>query len=161
MTNFSIVCARPLCRLLVALVLIGLFGCAARQAKVDNDAHLRDIHERLSAIAVRDGFFHSVRTRRNGNEDQDAVYIRIPLDTLKRRHASLEKLMKDIGRACAAAEFAHLPIRIEIGAGDEDDRLYLKEALAPTIAGRKNILINASLDEYNDIIVTIIHRHLD
>lgn len=146
---------------LAALTLIAQLGCAARAPKVDRDAHLRDIHERLSAIAVRDGFFHSIRTQRNGVEDQDAVYIRIPLDTLKRRHASLEKLMNDIGRVCAAAEFAHLPISIEIGAGDEDDRLYLKEALTPSVAGRTNIRINASLDEYNDIIITVSHRRLD
>lgn len=114
-----------------------------------------DLHERLSAVIARDGFSHGLRSQRDGWQDFDSVYVRIALDSLKRRHYSLDNLMQDIGRVCALPNYAHLAIRIEIGAGDEEDRMYLKAVLEPAIKGKSNITIIVAPDAYNDITIAV------
>lgn len=157
----------------VVSVVLALAACASlksqdqtsRKARSDiltaQDLSLRkarnDIHERLSAVIARDGFSHGLRSERDGSQDFDSVYIHVALDSLKRRHYTLDNLMKDIGTICALPSYAHLAIRIEIAAGDEEDRMYLKNLLVPAVAGKANITVVTDQDLYNDIVITIRH----
>lgn len=144
---------------LAALVMTFVSGCAQpRRIDASAVAAQNDIHERLSAVITRDGFSHGLRSQRDGWQDFDSIYIRVALDALKRRHSSLDNLMKDIGRICALPIYAHLPIRIEIGAGDEADRKYLYDMLMPEIEGKANITVVSAADDYNDITIAVRHR---
>lgn len=143
-----------LLRVLVALlVLQTLSGCADPRSRGDEI----DIQERLSAVISRNGFSHGLRSQRDGDRHVDSIYIRVPLDSLKRRHYSLERLMKDVGRICTLPEYSGYPIRIEFGAGDETDRLYLKEALLKEIGQKINIRVFVESEDYNDILITFEH----
>jgi len=86
------------------------------------------------------------------------IHIEISLDSLKRRHGSLEKLMADIGAVCALPDLAHLPIRIEIGTPDLDDRIYLRSVLAAAVGGRPNVELRTSADTRNEITITVRHQ---
>lgn len=157
----------------VVSVVLAVAGCAplksqdqsSRKARNDvltaQDMSLRkarnDIHERLSAVIARDGFSHGLRSERDGSQDFDSIYIHVALDSLKRRHYTLDNLMKDIGTICALPSYAHLAIRIEIAAGDEDDRTYLKTLLMPEVTGKANITVVTDQDLYNDIVITVRH----
>lgn len=141
-----------------ALIAIVISACAPpKRADPDFAKERNDIHERLSAVITRDGFSHGMRSQRDGWKHIDSIYIRIALDSLKRRHYSLDNLMKDIGTICALPRYAHLTFRIEIGAGDEDDRIYLNSVLKPAIKGKTNIIVTTSADAYNDITITVQH----
>lgn len=141
-----------------ASILILISACTLQKHPDPNFAKERnDIHERLSAVITRDGFSHGMRSQRDGWKHIDSIYIRIALDSLKRRHYSLDNLMKDIGAVCALPRYRHLNFRIEIGAGDEDDRIYLSAVLAPAIKGKTNIFVATSADVYNDITITVQH----
>lgn len=117
-----------------------------------------DIRERLSDAITFDGFSHGLRRHRDGPEHYDEINISISLDSLKGRHLSLEKLVTDIGRICAHPNYAHLPIRILIGAGEEDDQMYLYAILATAVKGRPNVALLTASDSRNQLIVTVLHR---
>lgn len=117
-----------------------------------------DIRERLSEVITLDGFSHGLRRHREGLEHYDEINVNISLDSLKGRHLSLEKLMADIGRVCSQPGYAHLPIRIFIGAGDEDDQMYLYAILATAVKGRSNVALLTASDSRNQLIVTVLHR---
>ncbi len=117
-----------------------------------------DIRERLSDVITLDGFSHGLRRHRDGLEHYDEINISISLDSLKGRHLSLEKLVTDIGRICAHPKYAHLPIRIFIGAGDDDDQMYLYAILATAVRGRPNVALLTAYDSRNQLIVTVLHR---
>ncbi len=85
----------------------------------------------------------------------DVINISVSLDSLKGRHHSLEKLMTDIGRICAHPSYAHLPIRISIGAGDDDDQMYLYAVLATAIKGTGNVGLVTVTDSSNEIVITV------
>lgn len=144
--------------LLAAAVAMILSGCASHSRHDPSSiAAQNDVHEKLSAVITRDGFTHGLRSQRDGWQDFDSIYIRVALDALKRRHYSLDNLMKDIGRICALPNYAHLAIRIEIGAGDEADREYLNSMLLPVVAGKTNITVITAPDAYNDITIAVRH----
>lgn len=142
----------------MAVVLITLPGCTPAR---HNDSALvqeqSDIHERLYETISRDGFDHNLRTQSDGPEHIDVINVKVSLDSLKGRHLSLEKLMTDIGRICAHPNYAHLPIRILIGAGDEDDQMYLYAILATAVKGSSNIALITAADPRNEIIITVRH----
>jgi len=117
-----------------------------------------DIRERLSDVITLDGFSHGLRRHRDGLEHYDEINISISLDSLKGRHLSLEKLATDIGRICAYPGYGHLPIRIFIGAGDDDDQMYLYAILATAVKGRPNVALHTANDSRNQLIVTVLHR---
>lgn len=117
-----------------------------------------DIREHLSEVITLDGFSHGVRRHRDGPEHYDEININISLDSLKGRHLSLEKLMTDIGWICAHPNYAHLPIRIFIGAGDDDDQMYLYAILATAVRGRPNVALLTAGDSRNQLIVNVLHR---
>jgi len=117
-----------------------------------------DIRERLSDLITLDGFSHGVRRHREGLEHYDEINVNISLDSLKGRHLSLEKLMADIGWVCSQPGYAHLPIRIFIGASDEDDQMYLYAILATAVRGRPNVALHTANDSRNQLIVNVLHR---
>ena len=123
-------------------------------------AGLRDVHERLSLVIARDGFEHGLRTHVEGQREIDSIYIRIPFDSLRRRHPGLEKLMRDIGAIFRQPEFSALPIRIDIGAGDAGDREYLRQALLAALAGAGRVEVGLEASDHNDIVITVAHRRL-
>jgi hypothetical protein len=145
----------------VAVALVALQGCAPSK-QIDPGAvrERSDIHERLSEAIGRDGFDYHMLTRRDGPEHIDVINIKLSLDSLKGRHLSLEKLMTDIGRVCSRLSYAHLPVRIRIGADDEDDQMYLYAVLATTVKGRDNITLIPVTDSRNEVIITIRHPAL-
>lgn len=142
----------------MAAVLIALPACTpGRQNDPGWKREQGDIHERLSEAISRDGFDYNFGTERDGSERIDVIHIKISLDSLKGRHLSLEKLMTDIGRVCSHPNYAHLPVSILIGAGNEDDQMYLYAILATAVKGRRNIALVAATDTRNEIIVTVRH----
>lgn len=116
-----------------------------------------DIHERLSAEISRDGFDYTLLSQSEGVEHIAVISIQVSLDSLKSRHLSLEKLMTDIGRICSHPDYSHLPVRILIGAGDEDDQMYLYAILATAVKGRSNIALVTVADPRNEIIIKVRH----
>lgn len=143
----------------MASSLIALSACAPDRANApDLRLPRTDIHERLSEAITRDGFDYDFGTERDGLEDIDVIHIKISLDSLKGRHLSLEKLMTDIGRVCSYPGYAHLPISILIGAGDEEDQMYLFAILATAVRGRSNIDLTTATDSLNEVKVTVRHR---
>lgn len=139
-------------------LLVALSACTtSRQNEPAVVREQTDIHERLSDAISRDGFDHNFLTQREGPENIDVIHVKISLDSLKGRHLSLEKLMTDIGRICSYPSYAHLPFHILIGAGDEDDQMYLYSILATAVKGRKNIALTTATDPRNVIIITVRH----
>ncbi|NJD36379.1 MAG: hypothetical protein FIA96_16385 [Betaproteobacteria bacterium] len=142
----------------IASVLAALPGCAPNRA-VDPDVEQEriDIHERLTEAISRSGFDYNFLSQRLGADHFDLISIKLSLDSLKGRHLSIEKLMTDIGRVSSQPTYAHLPIRIVIGASDEDDQMYLYAILATAVKGRSNIDLATATDSRNEIIITIRH----
>lgn len=139
-------------------VVLALAACAPGRKNDPEPVRAKtDIHERLAEAIVRDGFSHNLRSQRDRGEDHDVIRITISLDSLKARHLSLEKLMTDIATICAHPNYAHLPIRIVIGAGDEDDQTYLYAILTSVIKGSANIAIDTVADAGNMITITVRH----
>lgn len=140
-------------------VLTALSACTPSKPHGQDSIRAQDdIRERLSDVITIDGFSHGLRRHRDGLEHYDEINISISLDSLKGRHLSLEKLVTDIGRICAHPNYAHLPIRIFIGAGDEDDQMYLYAILATAVKGRSNVTLLTASDSRNQLIVTVLHR---
>jgi hypothetical protein len=147
----------------VFAVIAALFvaSCApARQQAPDLERAKGDIHERLLEAINRDGFDYHMLTRREGAEHVDVINIKLSLDSLKGRHHSLDKLMTDIGSVCSRRSYAHLPVRIWIGAGDEEDQMYLYAVLANTVKGRENITLIPATDLRNEVVITVRHPTL-
>lgn len=140
-----------------AFVLLALTGCALDSRSGGRDGSVVDIQERLSTVITRNGFAHGLRSERGGTRHVDSIYINVPLDSLKRRHYSLENLIKDIARVCTQPDFAAFPIRVEFGGGDEKDKTYMQEVFLREAGERKNIKVSITSEGYNDIEITIYH----
>lgn len=138
-------------------VLQALSGCALEPRNGGRTSSADDMQERLSTVISRNGFSHGLRSERDAGYHLDSVYINIPLDSLKRRHYSLENLMRDVGRICSLPEYSEYPIRVEFAAGDLEDRLYLKRLLLKEISLKANILVTVESDVFNDVLITIAH----
>ena len=147
-------------RLLGALgavfLLAVLPGCALDPARAKAGS-AEEINERLSQVISRAGFTHGLRSQHKGYSHVDSIYIQVPLDSLKRRHYSLETLIKDVGKVCSLPQYSAYPIQIDVGAGDEPDRLYLEAELLKWVGGKPNIKVFVEPDTYNDILITIAH----
>lgn len=118
-----------------------------------------DIHERLSDVMTQHGFAHELRSRRDEAQHLDSITVRIPLDSLKGRDAALKKLMTDIARICAMPTYAHLPIRILVGAGDVDDRAYLFAILKSATLSGGNVSVVIGPESHKESEVSISVRH--
>jgi hypothetical protein len=143
---------------LMVPLLVALSACTpGRQNAPEMIRTQSAIHERLSEAIIRDGFDYDFGTERDGSEHLDVIRVKFSLDSLKGRHLSLEKLITDIGRICSHPNYAHLPVRIRIGAGDEDDQMYVFAILATALRGRDNIALMPVTDLRNEIIITVRH----
>lgn len=142
----------------VAAMLVLLSACTAGRPQEQVSTRPQfDIHERLEEAITRDGFTHVLRTERDDMQHHDLINISVSLDSLKGRHHSLDKLMMDIGRICAHPSYAHLPIRISIGAGDDDDQMYLYAILATAVRGAANVGLLTASDSRNEIVISVRH----
>lgn len=145
-------------RLLVLLAAWALCGCSPIQRQPGGPAvpTVGEMHERLSAVIRQDGFRHGVRGERGDDRVVDSVFISVPMDAIKRRHESLDQLLLDIAAICLAPEFAEYQVLIELSSSDVADFEYMKSVIAPPLAGRRNIRIEASKDVRNDITITMV-----
>lgn len=142
----------------IATVLLTISACSLPRQQVPKfTGELNNIHERLAQVVARSGFQHGMHSKRIESHDADMIYIVVSLDSLKRRHSSLDKLLTDIGTICALPDYAHLPIRIVIGAKDKDDRKYMSAVLATPVNGKSNIDLFIGADSRNDITITVRH----
>lgn len=137
---------------------IFIAGCAPiRQQAQESERAKGDIRERLLEAINHDGFDYHMLTRREGLEQVDVISIKLSLDSLKGRHQSLEKLMADIGRVCSRRSYAHLQVSIWIGAGDEEDQMYLYAVLATAVKGSENVTLIPATDSRNEVVITARH----
>lgn len=140
------------------LLLLALTACSMADLRSAGRAKIpEDIQEHLSSVISRNGFNHSLRSDRSKGRHDDSIYVHLPLDGLKRRHYSMEHLLRDVGRVCARPEYADLPIRIEIAAGDDTDRRYLQELILKEVAGKANITVTVESDFFHDLLITTSH----
>lgn len=146
--------------LIAALLSIGaLCSCTPGiNLKAEKEQRITELHERLSHAISRHGFNHGLRGTREDGRNIDSIYISISLDSLKRRHESIDQMLADVGRICTAKEFAEVNIRIELSARDDDDMLYLYGLIQPTTAGAINVQVVRVRDAVNDIVITVAHR---
>lgn len=140
------------------LLFLALAGCAVDQLLASRVNAGADIQERLSLAISRNGFRHTLRSERDDSRHLDSIHISVPLDSLKRRHYSLEKLLKEVGRICALPEYSAYPILIELGASDEDDRLFLREVLLTETGEKANIRVAAVVADTH---ISIVVNHRD
>ncbi|MCK9283255.1 MAG: hypothetical protein M0P39_03130 [Rhodocyclaceae bacterium] len=149
-------------RLLPALlfVTIGILcGCTAiKPLHVEREQRIAELHERLSYSISRHGFSHGLRGTREDGRSIDSIYISISLDSLKRRHSSLEQMLTGVARICASKEFADVVIRIEVSAADDADMQYMYGLLTPGLADAPHVQVTQVRDAVNDIVITVAHR---
>lgn len=139
--------------LLAAAVLFSLGGCAAKRPLPEASVSGKDIHDRISIVSSRHGFDDGLRTLHDSVREVDYTVVRFPLDGVKTRHYSLENLLKGIGGVLAQPEFAGLPIRIEIRAEDEADRIFLRDALTRAIAGKAEVDVRLRPAAYSGMVI--------
>lgn len=142
----------------IASVVTALPGCAPNRSEgPDLVQEPSEIRESISEAISRNGFDYNLLSQREGPDHVDVIIIKLSLDSLKGRHLSLEKLMTEIGRVSSQPSYGNLPIRILIGAGDEDDQMYLYAILATAVKGRSNIDLMTAADSRNEVIITVRH----
>lgn len=147
--------------LVVTWLAIGLTAVACspyRQQELSAVRERADIHERLSELMIRDGFMHEFRSTRSDLEHRDAFLVKLTLDSVKSRHPSLEKMLKDIGRICANPGYANLPIRIAVLSPDEDDRMFMFAILATAARGSTNNISVVPVESINnELLISTVH----
>lgn len=121
---------------------------------------LKDLHERLSYVIRKHGFEHGIMSRRTMTHDIDAIYIPLPLDTLKRQHDSLENLIQELAAICKLPQYDEIKVLIELGTKDKTDREYLKTRVAEAMAGQDHVRVESNPETFNDITITITHQRL-
>lgn len=141
--------------LIAAAAMVLLIGCAARRPLPDKAITAKDIHEGISIIGSRHGFRSGIQIRRDADQDIDYTFVRFSLDGVKTRHYSLENLLKGIGNYIAQPQFASLPIKVEIRASEEVDRLFLRNALTHAIDGKSSIDVKLRPASYSAIVIAV------
>lgn len=147
---------------LTALLGMGLVACAPNAAfpiSIKREQSV-ELHERLSQAIHRSGFSHGLRGVREDNKVIDSIFISVSFDALKRRYAGLDKMLAEVGRICGDKAYERVTIRIELS-GDDDDMIYLRGLLEPTIGGAKNVSIVSINEGRNDIVITMTHPERD
>lgn len=139
------------------LSVLMLAGCApmVSDLKSARDPHSETLHEQLSRSIHSYGFSHGVRSVREDDREIDSVFVSIPLDSLKRQHISLHHMLFNVARLCARPEFSTRTIQIELNAGDESDRTYMRGIVEPIVAEARNVKVVSQRDSRNDIVITI------
>lgn len=148
---------RGSCAAVLALIALMLVGCApvVSELKAARNPHAEALHEQLSQSIHSFGFSHGIRSVREDDREIDTVFVTIPLDSLKRQHISLHHMLFNMARLCARPEFAKLSIRIELNAGDDRDRAYMRDIVAPIVAEARNITVVSQPDASNDVVITM------
>lgn len=143
--------------LLVLWLASMLAGCApmVSELKAARDPHSEALHEQLSRSIHSFGFSHGVRSVREDDREIDSVFVSIPLDSLKRQHISLHHMLFNVARLCARPEFSARSIQIELNAGDDSDRAYMRGIVEPIVAEARNVKVVSQRDASNDIVITI------
>ncbi len=134
-----------------------LVGCApvVSELKAARDPHSEALHEQLSRSIHSFGFSHGVRSVREDDREIDSVFVSIPLDSLKRQHVSLHHMLFNVARLCARPEFSARSIQIELNAGDDRDRAYMRGIVEPIVAEARNVKVVSQRDASNDIVITV------
>ena len=132
-------------------------GCApmVSELKAARNQQGEALHERLSQLIHSFGFRHAIRSVREDSREIDTIFVTIPLDSLKRRHVSLHGMLFNVGRLCARPEHANVSIQIELNAGDEIDRAYLRGVVEPLVAEASNVKVGSQNDAANDFVITL------
>lgn len=136
-------------------VLLG--GCAplVSELKAARQPRSLALHEQLSQSINSFGFSHGIRSVRDDARQIDTILVAIPLDSLKRQHEGLHHMLFNVARLCARPEYAELAIQIELNAGDESDRAYLRGIVAPIVAEARNVKLVSQPDAANDLVITL------
>lgn len=143
-------------RLLMSVVLLSALivtGCAPVMSSRDSQGV--ELHERLSQSIHSFGFSHGVRSVREDERKIDTVFVTIPLDSLKRQFINLHHMLFNAARICARPEYASMAILIELNAGDESDRTYMRSIVEPLVAEAKNVKVVSQRESANDFVITI------
>lgn len=140
--------------IVMSLTALLLSGCAATPAgqpggpgyaKPGTADETPDIHESLSEIVSRHGFKHEVRSQRDGERELDTILIPIALDSLKRRHESLDAMLQELGQALNRPEYRSLSVLVGISADDAEDLAYMESTIASAAQRRTGLRIKSSL----------------
>lgn len=139
------------------LLVLMLTGCTpvVSDLRAARDTHPDALHELLSRSIHSYGFSHGVRSVREDDREIDSVFVSIPLDSLKRQHISLHHMLFNVARLCARPEFSNRTIQIELNAGDDSDRAYMRGIVEPIVAAARNVKVGSQRDARNDIVITI------
>lgn len=138
----------------------GFAGCAPvlSELKAARHPHVAALHEQLSELIRANGFRHGIRSVRENDREIDTILVTIPLDSLKRRHIALHDMLFNVARLCARPEFANFSIGIELNAGDEPDRAYMRDIVEPIVAKARNVSVISQRDAGNDVVITLSSR---
>ena len=147
-------------RMIVPLLMslhLWLGGCApvVSELKALRNPHAEALHENLSQSIHSFGFRHGIRIVREDDREIDTILVSIPLDSLKRQHITLHHMLFNVARICARPEYAKLSIQIELNAGDDSDRTYMRGIVEPIVAEARNVKVVSQADSANDLVITL------
>lgn len=136
---------------------LGVAGCmpVVSELKEARNPHAVALHEQLSESIHSFGFSHGVRSLRDGDRQIDSIYVAVPLDSLKRRYIGLHHMLFNVARLCARPEYSKISIQIELNAGDEGDRAYMRGIVEPIVADARNVTVLLPRDGTNDVVITM------
>lgn len=142
---------------LVMLLGLMLAGCApvVSELKAVRNPHVVALHEQLSQSIHSFGFSHGIRSVREDNRAIDTIVVSIPLDSLKRQHITLHHMLFNVARICARPEYIKTSIQIELNAGDDPDRAYMRGIVEPIVAEARNVKVVSQRDAANDFVITL------
>lgn len=134
-----------------------LAGCSpvVSELKAARNPHVEALHEQISQSIHSFGFSHGIRSVREDNRTIDTILVSIPLDSLKRQHITLHHMLFNVARICARPEYSRTSIQIELNAGDESDRAYMRGIVQPIVAEARNVKVVSQRDATNDFVITL------
>lgn len=141
--------------LVLASTLAGCAGIPVSSKKAP--PAVEELHERLSVAIRNNGFSHGIHSVREDDRDIDSIFVSIPLDSLKRRHLSLDLMLTDVARLCAKPQFADVEVQIEIGVHDEEDARYMRSLIEPQVQRAANVKVLQVKEARNELTITMTH----
>jgi hypothetical protein len=138
---------------LLAASLLVLAGCTTTGDK--KAAPGGSIHEIYSHGIRKAGFTHEVRLVRENTRHFDVITVHIPLDALRRRHDSLERVLKSIGEIAAAH---NLPTLIDVQAEEEEDLEFVQARLMGYVGRSPNVQMHFIANRPQTRIVVMVSR---
>lgn len=142
---------------LVMLFSLALSGCAPvlSEMKAARNPQGQGLHEQLSRSIHSFGFSHGIHSVRQDERQIDTIVVAIPLDSLKRQHITLHHMLFNVARLCARPEYAQISIQLELNAGDDNDRNYMRGVVEPLVAEARNVKVLTQRDATNDFVITL------